>query len=124
MVAGADVESALAMTSERSSSLNINNNSKGSSSSSSCIRLIVSASNGSVASKALVGRKWRVLVHQTGLNSLQRSSMAMKYLSQFGKSLDERQLSKVIGAQQTSLPLYLKVLLDGMVELVGWIGLD
>lgn len=64
--------------------------------------------------QALVKRKWRTLMTVAGAEtSKRRETMASLYLKQFGKSLDERQMAKVINAPQTSSPLYLKVLMEG-----------
>ena len=55
----------------------------------------------------------RTQVTHTGVAAKRKGAIATRYLKQFGKSLDERQLQLVVGAAQTSSPLYLRVLLEG-----------
>lgn len=52
------------------------------------------------------------------LTEAEKVFMSKEYLAQFGKSLQEHQLKKIVEAQQTQNPFYLKTLLD-QIRLFG-----
>ena len=74
------------------------------------VRVIVSASPGN-SLEALKKRGWKTLIVKE-MSLDEKRQFILNYLSIYGKSLDENLNKKIILCNQTSIPLFLKVLLD------------
>jgi tetratricopeptide (TPR) repeat protein len=75
------------------------------------VKLIVSTLSNTRCYTAVMERSWEVM--QVGvLNKTEKSALAEEYLRLFGKSFDQAQLKRIVDAEQTQNPLFLRALLE------------